>query len=449
MKILVLCHLIPYPADNGAKMRIFNLTRQLARWHQVSLICPVAPGGLEEMQKALGGHVSVCPVTWPGASGWQGKLALLSAWPRDVLRAAGGLSSVEVIDSKVRSWRPDLILATDPLLGEYLRLYPDQARAVDIAAEYALYIRRTMRRAPMAERPLWLMRLLKWGAYTQSLDREVDLWLVTAATDRAGLRDQLAPGARIEVVPNGVDLELNVFQPNPDAPLQIAHCGALSYEPNYDALNYFCEEIWPILLRRVPQLRMQVTGKSDVLPPALRRSSGIMLTGYLPSVRPILRSSRATVVPLRFGVGTRLKIMEAMAIGTPVVATSIGAEGLAVTHGQDIFLADSPADFADRVIEVLESRELRVQLSDAGRRLVETRYAWDVVGDRLHAILNAFMEPSSQQQEAKSNQRDQGAGIGMTLTPSPFPIATGEGGGEVMACPRPLVMEEHDVKRNR
>lgn len=393
MKVLILSHLLFYPADNGAKMRIFNLIRQLSHQHQIALICPEAPAPvLESLRTGLGPETEITTVRWSTSSQEHSTRAFLSPFPRSVYRVTSGADQMQRVDERIRSWDPDLVLATDPILGEFLRPYGTRARAIDIAAEYVLYIRRVLRLAPVSERPRWWLRLLKWHTYMRSLHNDVDLWIVTAVSDQASIRKQLPANAMVTVVPNGVDLEANPFTPAPDAPLQIVHTGALSYEPNLDGLLYFVREIWPFIRERIPEVRLLVTGDSTVAPAVIRTAPGIVMTGYVPEVRAVLQSSRAIVVPLRLGVGTRLKIMESMAVGTPVVSTSLGAEGLAVTDNHDILIADDPARFADQVVALLTSRDLRLRLSQSARRTVEECYTWNLIGETFRTVLMSLVQ---------------------------------------------------------
>jgi polysaccharide biosynthesis protein PslH len=393
MRVLALCHQFPYPADNGGKLRTVHLLRQLASHHQVAVLGPdVGSPPAADFQRFLGPEATVALVPWPSDPDRRVAGTYFSSLPRDVIPAPEGSATLRAIDGWITTWAPDALLATDPVVGEFLRPYPGCARIVDIAAEYTLYIQRTVGFAPLVERPLWRLRELKWAAYMRSLGRCVDLWAVPAPVDRAALRRLLPAAAQVAVVPNGVDVVANAFAPNADAPPHIAHCGSLRYEPNRDAMGYFCREIWPLVRRDVPAVHLTVTGDSDRAPRELASAPGVTLTGHLPEVRSVLRACRATVVPLRIGVGTRLKILEAMALGTPVVATSRGAEGLEVGDGEHLLIGDTPAAFAAAVVRVLNEREVRVRLAHAARQRVEERYAWDVIGVALRTALADLME---------------------------------------------------------
>jgi polysaccharide biosynthesis protein PslH len=173
----------------------------------------------------------------------------------------------------------------------------------------------------------------------------------------------------------------------------IVHAGALSYSANLDAMGYFLADIFPGVRAAADRVLLRVTGTA---PPAalaaLPRSPGVEFTGYLADVRPTIAQSWASVVPLRRGGGTRLKILESMALGTPVVATPKGAEGLDVADGQELLIGADPGAFARAVIALLQSPDLRARLARAGRRRVETTYNWREVGRDLCPLVEG-MEP--------------------------------------------------------
>jgi len=205
-------------------------------------------------------------------------------------------------------------------------------------------------------------------------------------------RDQLhriAPAARIAVVENGVDVPYFAgadARVNGAVSRQIVFVGLMDYYPNVQAATTFARSIWPRVREKLPDARLFLVGANpspDVR--ALAEIEDVTVTGTVPDVRPYYRDALAAIVPLRSGGGTRLKILEAMAAGIPVISTALGAEGLAVTPGRDILMAD--ADDAEAWIRHLtcltESAGLRGQLIAAGRHLVQTRYDWEILGEIL------------------------------------------------------------------
>jgi glycosyltransferase involved in cell wall biosynthesis len=224
--------------------------------------------------------------------------------------------------------------------------------------------------------------------------RSVDACAVTSPRDEAAVR-RANSRMRTAVVPNAVDV--NFFAPGgrPE-PKTLVFFGTISYFPNTDGLTFFLDEVMPIVRRRHPGLRLLVVGASP--PPAIQRRAApdVILTGMVDDVRPYLARASAVIAPLRIGGGTRLKILEAMAMGKAVVSTSLGAEGLAVTHERDIILADGAGAFADAIDRVLD-QDLAASLGSAGRRLVEDNYDWRHSARKLEELyesaLRARREP--------------------------------------------------------
>jgi polysaccharide biosynthesis protein PslH len=195
-----------------------------------------------------------------------------------------------------------------------------------------------------------------------------------------------SPGATIRVVENGVDAGGPV--PVPKARLErrdLVFVGSMDYHANIDAALYFAREIWPALHQRRPDLRFVIVGSRptpEVL--ALGRQAGIVVTGTVDSVGPYYDAALAAVVPLRVGSGTRLKVLEAMAAGVPVISTSLGAEGLAVTEGKHLILADTPAAFTSAVVRLAGDDAEWMQIAIAGRELAASRYDWSGIAASLY-----------------------------------------------------------------
>jgi glycosyltransferase involved in cell wall biosynthesis len=221
--------------------------------------------------------------------------------------------------------------------------------------------------------------------------RHVDAVLTTSLDDR----DLLTPdvdGTPVRVVPNGVDTDF--FRPGggQEDPVGLLFTGAMNYAPNADAVLHFCTEILPTIHASIPETSLAVVGRN---PPDRIQSLGtdrIAITGTVRDVRPWMARAAVFVVPLRVGGGTRLKILEALACGRAVVSTSLGCEGLDVTNGDDILVADTPTAFADAVVRCLRDPELRRRLGGRGRALVERRYRWDAIGHDLSDFYREMRE---------------------------------------------------------
>lgn len=206
---------------------------------------------------------------------------------------------------------------------------------------------------------------------------------------------QLVPARRVEVVENGVDIRHFAPGAEVSAPgRRIVFVGAMDYFPNTDAAIFFAHRIWPEVRGRLAGAELIIVGSNPgpaVL--ALGELPGVKVTGMVPDVRPFYGQALAAVVPLRTGGGTRLKILEAMAAGVPVVSTPLGAEGLDVTDGENVLLAgaEDVAGWVDRLVSLAESGDLRERLTAAGLRLVRSRYDWDTLGAKLCATYERWL----------------------------------------------------------
>jgi glycosyltransferase involved in cell wall biosynthesis len=187
-------------------------------------------------------------------------------------------------------------------------------------------------------------------------------------------------------VPNGVDLDF--FSPRDLTPERqtVVFNGVLDYRPNLDAAHHLVDEIWPLLAERFPDAKLSIVGRGE--PADLRRLSraGVAVTGEVPDLRPYLASAAVVVVPIRMGGGTRLKVVEGLAMAKAMVSTSIGCEGVDVRDGQQLLVADTPEAFAAAVGRLFEDPRLAHALGAAGRARMEQQYSWELAGRRMEEL---------------------------------------------------------------
>jgi glycosyltransferase involved in cell wall biosynthesis len=192
----------------------------------------------------------------------------------------------------------------------------------------------------------------------------------------------------LTVIPNGVDLPLYDGDFGPTEPDSLVFASTLTYKANLWALKFFLAEVFPIVRARRPGAKLYITGRTDGVPlQDLPSHNGVVLTGYLDDIRPRVACSSVCVVPMTVGGGTRLKILEAMALGTPVVSTNKGAEGLGVTTEENILIADEPTEFANAILRLLDDPALQAKLAANGQELVREKYGWDQIGEKLDRFL--------------------------------------------------------------
>jgi glycosyltransferase involved in cell wall biosynthesis len=386
MKLLVISSWFPYPPDNGSKLRAYHLLHELSKRHAITLLSFAEPGE----EKSVDGLTGICQSvqTVPGnpfkAGRLKGVRGLFSPLPRSYL---------QTYSRAMQSLVDEAAGLHDAAIGLQLgaALYLDRLRSIPRVFEEAEV---TVLREQFASQRHPLKRLrygLTWWKFARYMRRFVDRFeAATVVSDNE--RTQMArigcDARRIAVIPNGVDAaDLQIRRtPQPD---MLIYPGAMTYSANYDAVRYFLAEVFPLVRRAHPEVKLAVTGSTKgVNLHTLPNREGVTFTGYLPDVKPVIAGSAACVVPLRIGGGTRLKIVQSMALGTPVVSTSKGAEGLAVTPEENILLADTPQCLAEQVLRILDNPDLRSRLSENGRQLIERQYTWDRIAQRLDALLH-------------------------------------------------------------
>ena len=193
------------------------------------------------------------------------------------------------------------------------------------------------------------------------------------------------------IIPNGVDIVKASYhyQQTEDTLKNILFCGSLDYEPNKEGLLWFYEKIWPLILNQKPDLILNVVGRGNASPyETLIKDPTVKFVGEVESLRHYYNGCYLSISPLKSGSGTRLKILEAMSFGTPMVSTTLGAEGILCVVGKDILIADGEADFANTIINLIMDPALARSISKNARTLVEKTYSWDAIGLELKSILN-------------------------------------------------------------
>jgi glycosyltransferase involved in cell wall biosynthesis len=202
--------------------------------------------------------------------------------------------------------------------------------------------------------------------------------------DEGHVLSQACPGLRVRVVPNGVDTEY--FTPRADPGTRtILFCGSMDMHPNQEAMEYFLRQIWPRIVAQAPNVNLQVVGRKPPmwLYEVVRTDHRVQVTGFVDDVRPYFQGAAVCICPILSGGGTRLKILDSLAMGVPVVATSFAASGLSLEHGKHLLLADTEQQFADDVRQLLTTPALRSELASAGSKRVDQLYSWTVVGQTL------------------------------------------------------------------
>lgn len=399
MRILYFAPRKCWPLNSGARLRDYHLARQLARHASVTYLGLCYP---EEEQFASDDIGLTAPeallervITMPRARSYGAAnllRGLLGATPVTVLNWTSQEASAELAEIG-RQGHFDAIHLVGVHLVRYLpvlRNFPGRPPVLcdwhDIQSEKmwrysrttssklrGVYARRTARLLERAENEL----LHSCNAHT-----------VVSRRDQTTLESS-APSAAVQVIENGVETAYFSKKTSTGAvsPHSIVFVGAMDYNANEDAVIWFADHVWPRAVQRFPELSFTIVGRKPTPGvTALKDRPGVEVSGTVPDVRPYYENALAMVVPLRWGSGTRLKILEAMAAGVPVISTTLGAEGLDVTHGQEILIADSPEEMLEAIGALHDNPELRTRLAELGRRLAISKYDWGIPGERLFSI---------------------------------------------------------------
>ncbi len=383
----------PYPPDNGSKIRIYNLLRALAQRHEVTLLsfCDAEdvppPSELTRYCRVAG----IVPKINFQPTRARALLGFFNSTPRSLVDTYNP-EMARLVAREFAQSAYDLAIASQLGAALYLAKYsrpPKILEEVEVASVRELYTR-----APndVARARGWLT-WTKTRAYVRSLIPNFAACTVVSKNELANLRDAAPAYQRVEIIPNGVDGDWLRVEGDPQ-PNTLVFNGALTFQSNYDAMSYFVRDIWHLIKMGEPSASLKITGRNDgiVLNGPVRQD--VTFTGYLPDTRAAVSSAWACVVPLRRGGGTRIKILEAMALGTPVIATSKGAEGLDVTPEKNILLADEPKAFAEQTLRLFCDAELRRCLAENARRLVAEKYDWRIIGEQFNQTVQAAAEGS-------------------------------------------------------
>jgi glycosyltransferase involved in cell wall biosynthesis len=385
----------PYPANNGSKIRAYNLLRHLSQHYQVTLLSfaetdEATPEQIAHL-KTFCHQVEAVPKPLYNPGAVKATLGYLSRWPRSLVDVYSA-DMAERIQRVHQSQPVDVIVAFEFQTMRYLEVLPDVPGILEELEVTQFH--NAVEEA--SSTPRRLRAQLTLSKFQQSINRLIQAGAactVVSESEAAYIKQFAPANARIDVVPNGVDTTANHPDSSVEAkPLSLIYTGAVTYNANYDAVAYFVREIWPLVRARYPEANFMVTGGTgSVDVKDLAAVPGVSFSGYLPSVADAVRRQWAVVAPLRVGGGTRLKILEAMALGTPVIATSKGAEGLAVHNGQDILIADTAPAFAEAIGQLFDDASLRNRLAAAGRTLVEQEYDWGALTHHLVDLIERVL----------------------------------------------------------
>jgi glycosyltransferase involved in cell wall biosynthesis len=286
--------------------------------------------------------------------------------------------------------RPDVVVVDFPHAAVLL---PEKVDSPSVMFTHNVETEIYERRAAVAKglwKHIWQHEAAKMRAFEHKTLRRFDTVVAVSQRDARILRQRFRPAA-IEEIDTGVDLDFYAFHPPPAHPARtVVFAGAMDSRSNIDGIRFLMDEVWPIVGAARPDARMAVVGRNPpatLVAEASKRGLPWRFTGFVDDMRPEVLAGDISVIPLRVGSGTRLKTFEAMALGRPVVSTTLGVEGLDVVPGRHCLVADSPEDLAGEIIRLLADAELRTRIAGAARELLEEqRFSWAAIGRQFESI---------------------------------------------------------------
>ncbi|MCB9139518.1 MAG: glycosyltransferase [Caldilineaceae bacterium] len=391
MRVLFLSTWFPYPFDNGSKLRVYYLLRSLAQQHEVTLLSfafataqPDEPGKLRDWCR----NIQIVP-TDPFVVNKAGSLRTFLSIRPVASRPVPAMS--QLIYDALHSRPYDVVIASTGMMIDYaLTAPPGTAKVLEEHNSMTRWARdRFQESKNTTQRARRWLSWRKGCSYESRTYPRFDLITMVSEVDRRATMGAVKKERlRVEVVPNGVDCEHNQPGLAESQPNHLVFNGSLTYSANYDAMQNFLAEIYPQIKAALPNTVLTITGSTtgaDLSKLALDNS--VRLTGYVDDVRIPVAEAAVAIAPIRQGGGTRLKILEAMALGTPVVATSKAAESLNVQDGEHLLIADASQQFADSVVRLLNNRTLSHRLQQAARRRVIEQYDWQQIGQKFVRLI--------------------------------------------------------------
>jgi glycosyltransferase involved in cell wall biosynthesis len=392
MKILWICPFFLHPTNRGAQIRTLGTLKELHKRHEIHFAALNAPDNLEGPQRSCeysARHLSVEHSTPKRRS-----LSIVPQLAGSILNPVP--MAVSRYDSRVLREQVDALIAAehyDSVVCDFLAAAPNLADLGNCVlfqhnVETTIWQRHVEQSRSLAKRLFFRMQARKMAAYEKKICGTVKHVIAVSEIDASRMKEMFGIAA-VSSVPTGVDVEF--FAPRGASPAisDIVFCGSMDWLPNVDAVEYFLFEVLPLIREKAPGATFTIAGRSPdarVLK-AVQGLDGVSVTGQVEDMRPYMWGAKVSVVPIRIGGGTRLKIYECMAAGIPVVSTTVGAEGLRYSDGEDIVLADDPGAIAAACVRLLLDDKARSALAQNALKRVQSEFSWEAVSREFEAIL--------------------------------------------------------------
>lgn len=402
MRILFLSPWFPYPLDTGSRTRIYYLLQALTESHSVTLLTldPAgwAPAQVEPISNWFD-HTDIISKDPFQRSWWRTRTRFFSLSP---IVTYPFPELVQEIKALHRQQPFDLVVAVTTIMASYAFALPKIPRILEEHNSHTRWMaERYQQQTSLAQKVRCWLSWRKSYVYESRLFKRFDHITMVSEEDLAATHNLLVGEyTSVSLIPNGVDCQKslpNLAKPEPNT---LIFSGSLTYQANYEAMVYFLEEVYPLIRTQNQAVKLRITGAMEgVSLNLLHLDESVTLTGFVDDIHREIAGAAISVVPILSGGGTRLKILEAMALGVPVVATLKGAEGLEVEHGKHLLLAETPEDFAVYTLQLLSNETMRRRLIKSARQLVVEKYDWTNIGQQFVNLIEQTYQRTSQKEK--------------------------------------------------
>ncbi len=396
-KILFVTTRIPYPPWEGHQIRTYNLLKRVCEEHEVTLVSFVRSDENPEHAEHLR---TICKsVDLIKIPADQGKPKLLTTILSGVVtkkpfvvRKYSAPEMEQKLQEVIEQDTPDLVHFDMLPLAQYLPLCGDIPTILnDHNVESLLVERRAEATSSIPEKVFFSNQAPKLEKFEEFATQNATE-ILACSQDDAEILSRMGNGKGIHIIANGVDIEQ--FIPSDDVQVdhnKIIFVGGMGWFPNKDGMNFFIKEAMPLICEQNPDASLTVVGKSDGLEIPDQLKDKVSATGFVDDFRPLVHEAAVYILPLRVGSGTRLKLLEAMAMGKAIVSTRIGAEGVVLEDGENILMADTPQEIADAVIKLMRNKHLRDRLGKAAHEQAKNLYDWRILGNKMLAVYDSVL----------------------------------------------------------
>ena len=391
MRIFFVCQRVPFPPDRGDKITTFNEIRHLSAQHEVHVFC--LGDGRRDLDNIPGLCDYALSATAVPLNGWRSKLRALGALIAGRPLSVAVFAEPELhaaIKRKFIELKPDLIMVYSCNVAQFADHFPQVPRIMQFAELDSSRWGQYAKRSAIPLRWIYAIEQRRFFAYERRIARSFSHALVCTAIEQRDF-EQLIPGVPVSLVGNGVDLDYFRSMGGVKRPGSIVFTGVMDYFPNVDAVLWFCDEVLPLIHAQMPEASFVVCGNRPARAVRnLAKRRGVSVTGWVPDTRPYLDSAEVFVAPLRMARGIQNKLLEAMAMGLPCVASTTAASATVVEDGEGILAANEPEEFAEHVLRLLREEKFRFEVARKARAAAEASYRWDVQMASLDRVIASF-----------------------------------------------------------